>query len=430
MRKKLGKYELLYKLGEGATSTVYLAHDPFAGRQVAIKLATAGLLSDPRKGKRYAKLFLNEATLVGKLQHPHIVQIFDAVVNEDQCYIVMEYVPGETLEHHTEAATLLPIDKVVELIFKCALALNFAHRAGITHRDIKPANLLLSESLTPKITDFGAAIDANAQDLTQVRGVGSPPYMSPEQVSEQDLDHRTDIYSLGVVLFQLLTGKLPFLGENPYKTIFKIINEEPPLPSTLRPGLPQSLDRIVCKAMAKDRENRYQTWNAMAQDLVQAAQGLQLPQQTANEFADTRKFTALRSMPFFEEFSDVEIWEVIRFAIWRRIPAGTRIMRTGDIGDFFAFLVQGELTVQKNTRTLRTLYPGDCFGEMAVIRRLSQQRTADVIATSNADIVCIRSETLHQASEACRMRFYQGFMETMATRLVLSDDRVTNSLAQ
>ncbi len=427
MKKRLGKYELVKKIGEGATSTVYLANDPFAGRQVAIKVATAGLLSDPAKGKRYAHLFLNEAALVGKLKHPHIVQIYDAVVTEDLSYIVMEYIPGETLDQHTTPATLLPIDRVVELIFKATLALNFAQRAGITHRDIKPANLLLSGEHDLKLTDFGAALDANAQDLTQVRGVGSPPYMSPEQLSEHDLDHRTDIYSLGVVMFQLLTGKLPFFAENTFKTIYRILNDETPLISSLRPGLALSFDRIAARAMAKDRDARYQTWDAFAQDLVTLAQGLELPRQRANEFADTRKFTALRAMPFFGEFSDVEIWEVIRFAEWRRIPAGTIIMRDGDTGNFFCFLAQGQLAVSKHGQALRTLATGDCFGEMAVIRRQSSLRSADIIASMQSDIVCIRSESLHRASESCRMRFYQGFMETLANRLMLADQRIINS---
>lgn len=219
MAQKLGKYELIKRIGEGASSTVFLGRDPFAQRDVAIKVATPEVLQDPEKGKLYTHLFLNEASLVGKLNHPHIVQIFDAVVTEKQCYIVMEYVAGGTLEPHAQPGRLLPIDHVVELVFKCTRALDFAHRQGITHRDIKPANILLAGRSDIKISDFGTAITSTRSDRTQVAAIGSPAYMSPQQVHEDDLDHRTDIYSLGVVLFQLLTGELPFQANNNWNMV-------------------------------------------------------------------------------------------------------------------------------------------------------------------------------------------------------------------
>ena len=229
--KKLGKYELVKKLGEGATSTVYLGRDPFAQRAVAIKVASPGILHDPEKGKLYSSLFLNEASLIGKLNHPHIAQIYDAVVTDDICYIVMEYVPGGTLEAHAQPGYLLPVNRVVELVFKCTRALDYAYRLGITHRDIKPANILLAGASDVKISDFGAAIINNAgRERTQITGIGSPAYMSPQQVQEQPLDHRTDIYSLGVVMHQLLTGELPFTAGNNYNMIYQIVNGTPSRP--------------------------------------------------------------------------------------------------------------------------------------------------------------------------------------------------------
>lgn len=427
MSRQLGRYELLRKLGEGATSTVYLAHDPFAERAVAIKLSAPGLFTHPSYGKRHAHLFLNEAALVGKLKHPHIAQIYDAVVNDEISYLVMEYVAGGTLEQHTEPGHLLPVDLVVELIFKATLALNFAQRAGITHRDIKPGNLLRDNETGIKISDFGAAIHAHAKDLTQVSLVGSPPYMSPEQIAEQDLDHRTDIYSLGVVMFQLLTGTLPFAAETSYRTIYQVINDPAPAASSRRHGLPAELDRIVSRAMAKERTARYPTWEAFASDLAAIARHLELAQLNKNDFADTRKFSALRATPFFADFSDVEIWEVLRFSEWRHVAAGTPIMRCGDIGEFFGFLIAGELDVSRGGKSLRRLLPGECFGEMAVAMRQSSTRTADVIAKTNADIVSIDKQALEHASEGCRMRFYRGFVDTIAQRLALADQRFINA---
>ena len=226
---KIGKYELGRVLGSGATSTVYLGYDPFTQRDVAIKVAFPEILKHPERGKLYTHLFLNEASLVGKLAHPHIVQIYDAVVAEDLCYIVMEYVPGGTLEDCCKAKKLLSVERIVEIIFKCTRALDFAHRIGITHRDIKPANILYVGDVPGgeiKISDFGAAI-VDQPERTLVSGIGSPAYMSPEQVRELPLDHRTDIYSLGVVMYQLLTGQLPFQASSNYNIIYQIINTVP-----------------------------------------------------------------------------------------------------------------------------------------------------------------------------------------------------------
>ena len=422
--KNLGKYELVKKLGEGTTSTVYLGRDPFAQRAVAIKVASPGILRDPEKGKLYTSLFLNEASLIGKLNHPHIVQIFDAVVTDDLCYIVMEYVAGGTLEEHAQPGRLLPVDRVVELIFKCTRALDYAYRLGITHRDIKPANILLAGASDIKISDFGAAIINNASnERTQITGIGSPAYMSPQQVQEQFLDHRTDIYSLGVVLHQLLTGELPYAAGNNYNMVYQIVNGEAIRPSVQRPGLPPVLDEIVGRAMAKELEARYPTWAAFAHDLAQAVRNglLKTPR---TEFADTEKFATLRALPFFSDFTDVEIWEAVRFADWKRVTPGTTIMRDGEPGNFFCFVADGELAVSKSGTLLSTLTSGECFGEMAIISRHGHVRSADVIADSEAKIITIRGEALEKASESCRMHFYQGFLDVLATRLSLSNQRL------
>ncbi|MBP6654111.1 MAG: protein kinase [Propionivibrio sp.] len=423
---KIGKYDLVRVIGRGATATVYLGKDPFAQRDVAIKVAFPDILKSPERGKLYTHLFLNEASLVGKLAHPHIVQIYDAVVAEDLCYIVMEYVQGGTLETCCTPGTLLPIERVVEIIFKCTRALDFANRIGITHRDIKPANILFSgdDPATGeiKISDFGAAI-VDAPERTQVSGIGSPAYMSPQQVRELSLDHQTDIYSLGVVMYQLLTGHLPFQASSNYNIIYQIINSEPTRPSQLRKEIPPVLDTIVARAMAKDTKARYPTWAAFAHDLAQAFRQKQLnvPQR---DFAESEKFDTLRELPFFADFSDVEIWEVLRFSHWSTIPPEAAVMRDGDRGDFFCFLAEGELKVIKGGRILNLLTTGDCFGEMAVISKGTQTRGADIIALTESKIVTVKGDALRKASETCRMHFYQSFLEVLAGRLALANARL------
>ena len=239
---------------------------------MAVKLVSTSLFNDPERGKLYKKLFVTEASLAGKLQHPHICQIFDAVADEALHYIVMEYVDGGTLEKFCAPGQLLPIDKVVEIAFKCTRALEFAHKMGITHRDIKPANILYAGETDVKISDFGAALIATG-DSTQVSAIGSPAYMSPQQVKEHPLDHRTDIYSMGVVMYHLLAGRLPFQASNNFSLIYQITGVEPQPPSAYRPEIPPAIDAIVRRAMAKDLERRYAEWEEFSADLAAVFRG-------------------------------------------------------------------------------------------------------------------------------------------------------------
>ena len=424
--KKIGKYDVVREIGRGATATVYLGRDSFAQRDVAIKVAFPEILKDPERGKLYTHLFLNEASLVGKLAHPHIVQIYDAVVAEALCYIVMEYVAGGTLEEYCAPDKLLPIDRVVEIIFKCTRALDFAYRIGITHRDIKPANILFAghdpNSGDIKISDFGAAI-VDSTERTQVSGIGSPAYMSPQQVRELPLDHQTDIYSLGVVMYQLLTGQLPFQGTNNYSIIYQIINTEPPRPSLVRKKIPKVLDSIVTRAMHKETSERYATWEEFAHDLALAFRNKEL-KAPRNLLSESEKFDTLRELAFFNDFTDVEIWEVLRFAQWSTVAPDEAVIRDGESGDFFCFLIEGELKVTKNGRILNLLTRGECFGEMAIISKGMQVRGADVAALTRSTIVRVQGNALRQASEACRMHFYQSFLEVLASRLALANARL------
>lgn len=430
--EKIGKYEIRKKIGEGATSTVYLAFDPFANREVAVKAIFPEVLKDREKGKLYRHLLVNEASLAGKLMHPHIVQIFDAVMDDnDLSYIVMEYVPGGTLEQFCDSEHLLPLDRLVEIIFKCTRALDYAFRIGITHRDIKPANILLAKAGNVggdiKISDFGAALLTGAdQTRTQVSGVGSPAYMSPQQVREMPLNHQTDIYSLGVVMYQLLTGRLPFQAANNYGMVYQITNTEPPPPSTFRTEIPPSMDAVVARAMHKEVDLRYATWEEFSHDLAQSFRNKQLSARR-QDFPDSEKFETLRTLAFFADFSDVEIWEVVRFSKWEEVTPETVVMKDGEAGDFFCFLIEGELKVSKRGRILSLLNAGEVFGEMAVIGRTHHTRGADVIAQTGAKVVSISGQALRHASEVCRMHFYQSFLEVLSSRLAQANTRLAST---
>ena len=421
---QIDKYKVIRMLGEGATSEVFLCHDPFHGREVAVKIVRGDRLKGgDEDGKLARKLFITEASLAGKLDHPHIVQIHDAVVGEDMSYIVMEYVPGGTLERYCDVQNLLPLDAVIEIVFKCTRALDFAHRLGVTHRDIKPANILFLGNTDIKISDFGAAL-LTSSDQTQVAGIGSPAYMSPQQIKEHVLDHRTDIYSLGVVMYQLLSGVLPFQASNNFSLIYQITSAEPPPPSSHRREIPPALDGIVRKAMQKELEQRYATWNEFSYDLAEAFRN-DLLAGHSQEVADTEKFNTLRALSFFSAFSDAELWEVMRVSAWENLPANTVIMQEGEKGDFFCILASGEVRVTKHKKLLNVLAAGECFGEMAYLGRSGRERGADVSTLADSQVITIRTEDLARASDACRHRFDRAFMEILVERLSLANTRLT-----
>ncbi len=422
--QKIGKYEIISELGKGATSAVYRAYDPFQNRQVAIKVVFPEALGDQEYGRRYRKLFVTEASLAGKLSHPHIAAIYDAVAGEEASYIVMEYVDGSTLEQYTRHDSLLPVQRIVEIIYKCAKALEYASNQGVIHRDIKPANILLAGETDIKVSDFGAAL-TQAAETTQVSGIGSPAYMSPEQVKEQQLSYQTDIFSLGVVMYQLLTGRLPFQGANNYSMIYQIINVDPPPPIEVRPDIPPRIDAIVMRALQKDTARRYQTWEEFAHDLATALGAEEKP---GRGLAESAKFDTLRKLEFFRQFTDVELWEVMRIASWRRHPRDTVLIRENDIGSSFFILIAGEVRVVKQERLLNVLTAGECFGEMAYLGKQKFQRSASVVALSDIAVIEIRAETLSRASDLCRHHFHGAFLELLVDRLAKANVRLSQLL--
>lgn len=414
----IGKYEIICELGTGATSTVYLATDTFSKQQVAVKVIDHKITQDPVKAKVFRKLLLTEASLAGKLSHPHIVKIFDAVIDSNVNYIVMEYVNGSTLEKYAEVDNLLPFSSVAEIIYKCCKALEYAQTRGVIHRDIKPANILLQGETNIKISDFGAATVQTLQ-VTQVNGVGSPAYMSPEQVRELPLTHQTDIYSLGVTMYKLLTGKLPFDASNRYSMIYQTINVEPVQPSMLRREIPPEFDAIVLRAMEKDQTKRYQTWDEFARDLVGFFSHVASAQ---TEIFDTSKFDILRGLLFFKNFSDVELWEILRISEWCRVPKSEYILHDGECGSSFFVLAQGAVHVLKQGDLLSVLHRGDCFGEMAYLSE-SFQRHTDVVAKTDVVLIEINPELLVHATTGCRLLISDALLRILTIRLSLANVR-------
>jgi len=424
-KEQLGKYPILREIGSGATSRVYLARDPFADREVAIKVFLFDPHADPHSERMLHKAFVAEASLAGKLNHPHIVDILDAVVEPDHSYLVMEYVPGKTLEAHADVSTLLPLNKVVEIIFKCIRALEYAFQHGVIHRDIKPGNILLSQYGETKVGDFGASFQQRlGHETTQITGVGSPAYMSPEQIRMEALTHQTDIYSLGVTMYRLLTGRLPYQASTQAALTYAILNAVPLCPATLRPDLPPLLDQIVMKAINKDPKERYKSWLDFGKDLSQAFVSLRLAGESISE---SEKFNKLREFPFFEDFNDVALWEMVRIGSWKTVAAGTPLIREGEEGDSFYLLVDGEVKVTLSGKPLASLKPGACFGEILYFTERVQRRTTTVTTGSDSTVIEFKADALRAATDACQVGFNKGCMRVLVDRLAQSDERITRA---
>jgi len=428
LQEQLGKYPLLREIGSGATSSVYLARDPFSGRDVAIKVFMFDRDADPQHERMKHKAFVAEASLAGKLNHPHIVEIYDAVVEPDHSYLVMEYVPGTTLEAHAGVSSLLPLYKVVEIIFKSIRALEYAFQHGIIHRDIKPGNILLSESGETKVSDFGASFQHRpGHTTTQIAGIGSPAYMSPEQVRMEPLSQQTDIYSLGVTMYRLLTGRLPYYATSQAALAYAILNKVPPPPASLRPGLPPVLDDIVLKAIAKEPAARYASWLEFGSALSQAFTALRLISDTVTE---SEKFSELRNMIFFEDFGDVALWEVVRIGTWSTLPAGSVIIREGERGDGFYLLVKGELSVTLQGKELAKIQPGGCFGEMVYFARREARRNTTVTTRSEVTVIEIKAAVLQAATDSCQAAFNKAVTRVLIERLAQTNRLLAQGLTR
>jgi len=263
---KLGRFELVSEIGRGAMGIVYKAKDPMLERTVAIK--TINLTMDKDGAEMYEKRFYQEARAAGGLNHPNIVTIYDIGHSESLCYMAMEYIEGAELRTLLLPGKPLPVQKVLSIASQVAEGLAYAHERGVVHRDIKPANIMVPESGPVKITDFGIARmrTSNVQTQTGMM-MGSPKYMSPEQVIGKRADHRADLFSLGVILYEMLTGAAPFTGESVNAVMYQIVNFVPPAPSAINPASPPALDRIVARMLAKALDERAQSAAEIARGL-------------------------------------------------------------------------------------------------------------------------------------------------------------------
>jgi tRNA A-37 threonylcarbamoyl transferase component Bud32 len=418
---QVGKYEVQKHLGKGATGTVYLAKDTFTGKEVALKTIEPEVFHDPEFGTVYRSQFLNEASLAGKLRHPHIVSILDAVVGEESGHIAMELVMGGDLSKHVISGKLLPIADVLQIGFKCCGALQYAANQGIVHRDIKPANIMIAEGTEVKIADFGAAFLKKSQ-VVQTAAMGSPFYMSPEQIQGKEVSFHSDMYSLGVVLYELLTGGRPFSGQNIEALMQKIIQEEPAPPSSLRADLPKPLDALVLRALKKDPKQRYPTWAEFALEITKVGP-LVLP---AGAIADSEKYVMLKSVPMLSLLADSELWELARAGRWTRVAKGKQIVKEKDRGMSFFFLAKGDAKVTRGGKLLNMVSGTEFFGEMAYIAG-GEARHATVESHTDVLLAEFEPPALDKMSLGAQLQLTRALVRNVADRLALANSRIAPS---
>jgi len=407
----VGRYEIVGKLGQGSMGVVFLGRDPYINRHVAIKVSRPASDVKGEKADKYREKFFLEAQSAGKLMHPGIVAIYDAGMYKDFCYITMEYVDGPSLQKYCTGENLLPISKAVEIIFAVCHSLDYAHNRGLVHCDIKPSNIVLGKTGEVKITDFGIAQVKTAQ--TSSKGIiGSPGYMSPEQIKEEPVDGKSDIFSLGCVFYELLTGRKTFPGENYFSIMYKTTNEEPVPITKVRPEVPEILWKIAAKALSKAPEQRYQSAMDFAYDLRVALRGLKGGERTdrIDNIVDY-----VHSVPFFENFSKDQVKEILNASNLVKVRRGKVLVQEGEIDDTFYIILSGKVAVNKGAKTLAFLVRGECFGEMSYLS--GQTRAATVVAKTDCILMKISGTLLDKSPDSIRVLFLRNFALALIHRL-------------
>jgi serine/threonine protein kinase len=410
--ERIGKYYVVHEVGRGSTGTVYLSHDPFYGRDVAIKLYHS-TSTDGAESRNARRMFMGEAHMIGKLNHPNIVPIYDAGEEEGRRYIVTEHIHGaRTLSAYCRPGSLLPIDQVVQIVYKCAKALHYAHSRGVVHRDVKPSNILLTQDGDVRIVDFGIALVSDSE-ISRLEGVaGSPAYMSPEQVQGHPLDSRSDLYSLGAVMYEMLCGQRPFRAGGLGKLLRQVVQSTPEPLREVRAEVPAELEEIVVRALQKDPDDRFRTGAEFAASLTRVHQRLRSVQPA---FDEDERFAVLRRLRFFHDFSHSEIREVTRAASWMECQAGEPVLHPGDIDDRFYVVVAGRVQVSRDREVLGRIETGGCFGEAAYAE--GARRDATITADGPVTLLKITATLLEQTSIACQLRFNKVFLRELIERL-------------
>jgi serine/threonine-protein kinase len=434
----IGRYKILHELGQGAMGVVFRGYDTIIDRDVAIKTVKLGILQEKVKKSELIKLFYREVQIAGRLAHPNIATIYDAGDYNDIHYFVMEYVDGISLKQVIMDKMPLTLLQRVRILSMIAGALHYAHQQGVIHRDIKPANIMLMDSGQTKIMDFGIAMLSSAEDTAspthQSKVVGTPSYMSPEQIAGEEVDQQSDIFSLGALAYEFLTGRKPFTAANMADLFKNIKTAEPIPPSTLDPRIPPSIDSCVMKALQKGKENRYPSASDFADDLEIFINKTEIAPGSGAEIANLEILTALKkNYAFFMDFSIEELHKVFTLSQKNQFGEGDVIFEEGSVGRKMYIIISGTVKITKvfsnndEETILNILKKGECFGELAFIT--SAPRFATARSLTKCILIAMNEVILRTAEPKLCLKLYRNLALVLSEKLKKSDQKVNELLA-
>jgi len=415
---RIGKYQLDKIIHQGKYRTIYKAHDPFLERDVAIKISQ---YPDDQDGEENSQQIRNsfflETRAVGQLQHPNIVSVYDAGVGDRQTFIVMEYINARSLATIMNAKEEITVSKAIDIAFKCCKALEYAHSKNVVHRYIKPANILITDDGNVKIVDFGIAKVRNEIDTFSSGLFGSPLYMAPEQIEEQEVGPSTDLYALGVVLYEMLSGEKIYEADNVHTHMYKILNEKPKPLSHYGLEHAEKIQPVLDQALEKKREHRYPA----AADFASAIRSVDIALRYEEaEIIKSVNADQAGMLGFFKDFSQKQLSEFVDLATWLRILKDETILSAGEIDQTFYVIVGGKAVVYKLNDPVKTLEEGDCFGELGLLR--NENRTTSILASTDILLMKITTSDLDKMSTTLQAQFYKAVAHSMVKRL--SDHKI------
>ena len=440
---RIGRYSVIEKLGQGAMGVVYLGLDEMIDRKVAIKMLRLDKIKSDAERKKAYDLIFQEARIIGKLAHSHITAIFDMGVQDHSPYLVMEFVEGENIATAIKAQTPMAIAEKLKLVAMAARALHYAHQRGILHRDIKPANIMVLPNRAPKIMDFGisrmkeSASEGWETGIGEEEGIilGTPNYMSPEQIRGKELDQRSDLFSLAILTYEWLAGRKPFAGPD-LKDLLKSILKGTPEPlAKLVGGADNDLDAIIYKALEKERENRYRTTEEFSEaiELYLSKQEMKNASQSTAIFPYDKKKVVeqlRKNYFFFADFSDEELFSIFKMSGKERYGVGEAVIQEGTSGTKMYIIVSGQVKVVKVVHgkeiEFKRLGEGDCFGEMAIIDKMP--RSASVVALEPTVVIAINEVVLRVSDPPLCLKLYKNLAAIISEKLRWSDARVLDLL--
>ena len=425
---KVGKYQLLERIGSGTCGVVYRAYDAILSRDIALKVSPVGTL-DQNSGKMPGaqKAFVTETLSAGRLTHPNIVTVYEAGVDGPLNYLAMEYVEGMSLKEYGRGKRQLPPYRVVNIIAKVCEAIDFSHKMGIVHRDIKPANIMVSSDGDVKLLDFGIAISTTGNDSTATGtpSLGTPNYMSPEQVTGKELGPRSDIYSLGAVMFELLTGQQLFRAEK-VKELFRAVLKEtaPPLRS-IRSDLPVELELLLARCLSKNPRKRFASGSDMAAALKAVAEKMAPPDLVPPELQSW--MPVVQELRFFNGFSARDVARFVSVSGLVRFGAGTTALARHTIDNHVYVIIEGVASTRDGSGLSSVLGPGDCFGEAGFVRGDKCHADIDVMT----DIVALKVSAVDVGAmeEAEQLPHYRMIANSVVQRKVNAADELMLDLA-